>query len=337
MRFYVLALALSLGSGARAAERTCIVEGAAVDPLVVDVTPKEGPALRLRVEHVAASVQPGPVGAPARVKVRGSLTFEGTAPADRVPYKTRRVVDATSGMVRLASGTEGLTLRAHFRPKWVEADVTLGPVVLRGLLLPCDALTLDAQPPVEMHAPEGPAGEVWVAAGRELHLRAGPGSGESLEVRLDGDGAALDLHRLEAAGAWMRVTSQWADGTTLVGWAKRAELKRAPERQGGLDELPRAPTTCARTLAPRPGTTVAPAAVAVGTLVYAARYLGPWATVSVGEALTVRYGAKDDWVELVGAPGIASAGECQESTVLDGAWIPRTAVQLPGAPDGGAR
>ncbi len=98
-----------------------------------------------------------------------------------------------------------------------------------------------------------------------------------------------------------------------------------------------APPACARDVVTRAGARVRPARVTPGTSVYAARYLGPWATARGGQ-VTVRAGAKDDWVEIVSVAGIVSAGECAEnSTVLDDAWVPRAAVQLLDEPDGGAR
>ena len=69
-------------------------------------------------------------------------------------------------------------------------------------------------------------------------------------------------------------------------------------------------------------------------------YISAWGTLKTAEPLTVRWLPKDDWVSIVGVPGIVSAGECPDnSTVLDEAWVPRQAVQLPkdaSTPDGGA-
>jgi hypothetical protein len=50
----------------------------------------------------------------------------------------------------------------------------------------------------------------------------------------------------------------------------------------------------------------------------------------------VRYTPGERWVELVGVPGFATADECETATVLDEAWVPRTAVKLSDeVPDGG--
>ena len=112
------------------------------------------------------------------------------------------------------------------RAKVVDASVKLPGVELRGLVLPCDALTLDdvAQPKLSLED----AGESrFVAKGTTLHFRsAAGGKGAAVEVAVD-DPSALELKRIEVEGAWMRVTTRWADGTTLHGWVKRDELTEA--------------------------------------------------------------------------------------------------------------
>jgi hypothetical protein len=326
----IVALGFLVGGAARATP-LCAVEGSAVDALVVDVAPKGAAPLHLRVAGLAASAQPDADGKPVRIKVKGLLGFEGTAPPDRPPYKTRRFVDAASGMVRLAQATDGLTLRAR-SARWVDAEVALGKVRLRWLSLPCDSLTLDTVPRPELRPVEEGGGETWVPAGQLLHLRSEPGAGAAMEVVID-DAAAreeLELRQRESAGkgSWLRVASGWADGTTLVGWARREELARPSGRARPVDELPVAPPGCARDVVSRAGARLRPARVAAGTIVYAARYLGPWATARGGE-VTVRAGAKDDWVEIVSVAGIVSAGECADnSTVLDDAWVPRASVRF---------
>jgi hypothetical protein len=320
--------------------RGCVVEGRAADPLTVEVTPKGAPPFKLRVAGLPVSAAPQLGDWPAHVEVKGALQFEASAPADKLPWKTARAVDATNGMVHLAAATE-VHAHANLHGKFVDVEVALGEVRLRGLTLPCGALTLDPVKAPEIGAPTEEPGESWVAVGALLHFRAAPGSGATVEAQLGADPTALDLHKSEAAGPWMRVSSHWLDGTTLVGWVQRDELKRAPPRHETLGEAFLASSGCLRAVSARPGERLAEAQIAPGTIVYATRYLGPWATVRSDRPLTVRYRAKDDWVEIVSAPGLNSTGECAEhSTVLDEAWVERKAVRIPGeaasAPDGGA-
>src|SRR5258706_11941558 len=137
---------LALAGAARAADKTCAVAGRAVEGFAVEAQSKGGPAVKLFLHGVPASAHPPDRLSPdkvARIEVRGTLAFDATAPLERVPYKTARAVDAPNGMIHLAPGVEGFTLHAR-GSKWAEGDLKLGAVVLRGVIVPCDALTLDA-------------------------------------------------------------------------------------------------------------------------------------------------------------------------------------------------
>src|SRR5207247_8776458 len=103
-------------------------------------------------------------------------------------------------------------------------------------------------------------------------------------------------------------TMRWADGTTIAGWARKEELAPA-STHSMISDLPAMPSTC--TLAPttRGSERILAAAVATGTEVFAARYLGPWAKVVDGRAVSVRVRPKDDWVEIVVAQGLESVTE----------------------------
>jgi hypothetical protein len=308
----------------------CVVEGKKIDPVTLDVAPKEAAPFKVRAAAVPAAATPQPAGQPARVEVRAPLAFEGTAAPDQVPWKTAREVQAMSGMLRLPRATD-LVLYATAFARIVDAEVKLGPVHIRGFTLPCKDLTLDAVEQAPATETSGDSGASFVAAVKQLHFHHEAGSGPQLEVLLGDDLTALELRRIESSGAWTRVSSHWADGTTLVGWVKREELKPAPPRHEQLGEPFLPASSCTREVPPaRPGERVSSAKVTVGTPVHAARYVGPWATVKTADPVTVRWRPKDDWVAIVSVPGLASAGECPEhSLVLDDAWVTRQAVQLP--------
>jgi hypothetical protein len=330
MRRIGLCAALLLSSAAYA-RGTCVVEGRAVTPFVVEVAPKEASPFKLRVAGVAASVTPGGLGQPAAVHVKGPLAFDGRADAADVPARTRRVTEALNGLLRLAPATERITLHANVRARVVDAEVRLPGVELRGLTLPCDALTLDAVNEPDVRPGDDGGGARFVAAGRQLHFRGGPNSGPAMEAIVD-DSDELELRQTETSGEWARVTTRWADGTTLAGWVRRDELKAAGVHHDRIgDPLP-APNGCAREPAAHANQRIATVAVAAGTLVYAARYLGPWAKIVDGKKLAVRFSAKDDWVEVVQAPGVASVDECPNAVALEQGWIPRAAAQLPAEP-----
>src|SRR5579859_1662217 len=276
-------VASAKGGGGR-----CVVEGRKIDPIVVDVAPKEAAPFKLRVAGVPAAAMPEPAGQPARVEVHAPFAFEGNAPPSSVPWKTSTDVKAMSGMLHLSRGTE-VTLYATAFARVVDGEVKLGGVHIRGFTLPCKGLTLDAVASPENVKLGDAEGASFVAAVPLLHFRAAPNSGAQIEVAVGDDSTALDLHRSEVSGGCLRVSSQWGDGTTLAGWVKREELKPAPTRHEPLGEPFLPQSGCSRDLPPaRAGERTATARVTAGTQVYAARYVGAWGTVKTVEPLTVR-------------------------------------------------
>ncbi len=345
MRRAVVGIATIVAATATADARgTCVVSGKKTTPFVIEVAPREATPFKLRVEGMAVEAAPGGLETPAQVKVKGALAFEARAGAADLPARTKRAGEALNGMVRFAPDVGGFTLHANVRARLVDASVKLpGGVELRGLQIPCDALTLDDVPEPKPQLLEDNLPR-WVATGKLLHFRTGPGSGPTMEAALD-DESSLELKRLEVSGDWMRVTSRWPDDTMIHGWVHKDEVRPETTRHEALgSSLFGRDAGCTQGPTTRENERIVKATVAPGTQVYAARYLGPWAQVVDGGALQVRVRPKDDWVEIVFAPGIASVGDCVNSTVLLDAWIPRSAAKLPAelsatvAPvDGGAR
>jgi hypothetical protein len=121
----------------------------------------------------------------------------------------------------------------------------------------------------------------------------------------------------------MRVTTRWADGTMLHGWVKKDELTEEGvhhERISDMTPLSAGEGGC-DPLRLGANERAVDAPVAAGTQVYAARYLGPWAKVVEGTKLKLRVRPKDDWIEIVGVPGVVCS--------LGDAWIQRSAAKLP--------
>src|SRR5712691_9074841 len=107
---------LALAGAARAADKSCVVAGRAVEGFAVEAPSKGGPAMKLFIHGVPAVAHPPDRLSPnrlARIEVRGTLAFDAQAPFDRVPYKTARAVQAPNGMIHLAPGVEGFTLHAR--------------------------------------------------------------------------------------------------------------------------------------------------------------------------------------------------------------------------------
>jgi len=318
------AIAISLVWGGVAHARgTCAIDTKKAPPLLVEVAPKEAAPFKLRIEGVPASIEPGGTETPATVRVRGALAFEARLGNNEIPVRLKRAVEDLSGMVHLAQATEKLTLHANVRAKVVDAMVKLPGVELRGLVLPCDALTLDDVTPPKLSLED--AGEQrFVAKGSTLHFRSAPGGkGAAIEVGVD-DPGALELKRIEEQGAWMRVTTRWADGTMLHGWVKKDELAEEGmhhERIADMTPLSAGDPGGCDPLRLAANERLVDAPVAAGTQVYAARYVGPWAKVVAAGKLKLRVRPKDDWIEIVGTPGIACP--------VHDAWIQRASAKLP--------
>lgn len=326
-----------LAAGVAQARGTCVVEGKKTAPIVVEVAPREASPFRLRVEGVPVAVETGGLEQPATVHVKGALVFDGHVRAADIPARTRRSVESLNGTVTLAAATEKLTVRAALRARSVEVDVKLPGVELRALTLPCEALTLDeVNPPKPVLEDDG--SPHLVPTGKLVHLLNTPGKGAAVEIAVD-DPSDLELKRVEEQGSWLRVTSRWPDGTTIHGWVAKSEVQAAGAHHERIGDLSPPATSCTELPLAGANERVVSAHVAAGTQVFAARYLGPWARVADGSKLTVRFRPKDDWVEIVKAPGLASVTNCAgNTTVIVDAWIPRAAARLPadGPTDGGS-
>src|SRR6202012_1403979 len=107
---------------------------------------------------------------PATVHVKGALVFDGHLDNDAIPARLKRGVDDLSGMVHLAQAREKFTLHANVRAKVVDASVRLTGVELRGLMLPCDALTLDEVAAPSLSLDEGGDAPRFIAKGSTLHF-----------------------------------------------------------------------------------------------------------------------------------------------------------------------
>jgi hypothetical protein len=321
------------------ADKRCTVGATKSVPFFVDVTPKGAARIALYVRDQRVTLTPA-VEAPARVHLTGALELDAVAAPDRLPLRIATDTDAYNAMVHLARDTGGvpggIVLHKVVRGSYAEVDVRVGDVKIAGLLLPCSALTLDAVAPPEMSGGETGDEDRFVAKTNVLHLRAFPNRGSQIDLEL-GQPDAIEFRRVEAQGRWWRISHVWLDGTSLDGWVQADAL--APAKHGALHDSPgyEPPTSTPCTRAPkaRDNERLARATIAAGTKVFAGRDVGEWATVRTTEPVTVRYLARDEWMELVTVPGLASASECPEgSTVLEDAWVPRAAVHLLDATEG---
>src|SRR5436305_6676533 len=120
--------------------KVCVVEGKAVDPFIVVVQPEGGAPLAVHVSGVAATAKIPEAAGPVAVEIRAALGFSGTVSVEKLPLKNKTAVNATNAMLRLGAGVEGFTV--HARGKWVEGDVVLAGARFKGVIFPCDVMTL---------------------------------------------------------------------------------------------------------------------------------------------------------------------------------------------------
>jgi hypothetical protein len=332
-------VAVGLFTRTALADKRCAIEGKKPTAFLVDVTPAGAARISVYVSDAQVTVFPQSVDAPPRVHVRGALEFDATVPPERLPLRTLDGVDAINANVHLArdlGGFAGGIVLRKARGGQVEADVALGEVKLRGLLLRCQALTLDEVKPAELrreHDEDG--GERFVSRNKTLRLRGYPNRGSQIDIELGARLDAIDFRHTQTEGAWWRISHAWPDGTSLDGWVQKADLE--PHRRGALHDdhgfEPPVPIGCKRAPVARGSERIGKATIAPGTKVYAARDTSPWATTRITEPVSVRYLPRDEWAEIVTVPGLVGGAECpQRSTALDDAWVPRAAIKLVDAP-----
>jgi hypothetical protein len=330
MRAVLIACWMSAAGVASA--KTCVIDGKSVEPLTVSVTPKGGLTLSLKVRGVEASAKIGETPGPAAVDVRGGFSFAGQAKSESLPLKWKKTVDSANGMLRLPAGST-VAFDAHAKGRWLEGDLLVEGVRFRGVMLPCDGLTLDAVSPGS-HVPE-PEEEVWHAKSKSLTLRFAASSGPTMELVLP-DPTHVSWHRLASASGMMRLATKLGDGTYVTGWVKSGDVEepKGTASSGELQDLPIPVATpkCGAPPAAKPGTRIVDAAVDAGTAVLCDR-LFPWATVKTAATFKVRVADAGEFAELVGVPGVATATECDADSALDEAWVPRASVHFGAPPD----
>jgi hypothetical protein len=327
----VVGLCLALGCGTAWA-RPCVIEGKAVEPFTVTVAPKGGLALSLRLKGVEAKATVAEADAPATVDVKGGLVFSGVTPTEKLPIKWSKTVDSANGMLRLPAGT-GASLAVHTKGRWLEGDLTDDGIRFRGVAFACEGATLDAVSAAGGAAE--PEEDAWIAKDKTVKLRAEASKGPYMEIVMP-DATAISWHRVDHAGAMVRVAAKLRDGTYVTGWLKPADLKRpaAAPAGGELGDVPIV-QQCGKGPMARPGTQLVTASIDASAPVMYDR-LFQWATLKATGSFTVRLGAANQWAELVAVPGISTATDCEGDTALDEAWVPKSAVHLT-VPDAGAK
>ncbi len=322
---------IALAIGARAARAdTCVVRGSKVTLEKITVHPPGADAFTATIREVpAAATLPAKHGAPLTLEIGGALEF--TATRDDVWLRLDRDMSWADGTVIAKRGAR--VIDAYVKGDRVIAsaiiyssDVLEGEKkrpfqVVRGLDIPCDALTLDlvemkdddmleaAKPKDAATKPADDAiAHTWeLRNGRSrLTLRREPkakSTGFVLEEPNCDDGC-IHVVELERKGAWIRVET-FGEGFTVRGWAPAAELKRMPDdmafsriygcygdHETDEDNMVWSAGT------KRDGT------VRSGTIVYANDATGAWGRFASTTRVRVHVQPGSSWATLLGVQGV---------------------------------
>src|SRR5207248_2263757 len=108
----------------------------------------------------------------------------------------------------------------------IVSTVVIGDAVrVANVPLSCADLTLDA-PPVSTPESDPVGDDTWVPAHRTLTIRAQPGRGDRLDVRIDPSRQwPVLLERIEHRGTWGHVRLAQQNGV-LEGWVRSTDLRR---------------------------------------------------------------------------------------------------------------
>ncbi|HEY8925794.1 MAG TPA: hypothetical protein VIU64_15510, partial [Polyangia bacterium] len=243
VRLALLAVVAAALAPASARAEGCIVRGEHV--VLADVVVGAGDTDGVDIDGARARAQlPATAQGSATVVVDDAVRFRGRR--RNIWYTVARPVTTADGMVTLQAGAQ--VVKAHAGKGGVIAaavmrfdDVLPGEnkdpdETIRGLLLPCAALTLDQPPESESDAPDDGAAQPqetedswWIEKkpARTRTLRAAPrADAPSITMATIVEGQRFTFRRVAQQGDWMRVSRSGA-GVTATGWIPRATLEPA--------------------------------------------------------------------------------------------------------------
>lgn len=265
------------------------------------------------------------------VRVRGRLEFVAAAPdlplrtAGGLVAGTNVTISQDSSILHATADADGLL-----------ADVSIGRLVtVRNVRLPCSSLEVDVPSRLSWASPATPHDSPALFPKRlPLRLADGPTAAPTVVVEVSDQAQAgyrrhyLPFVERGSMGDRVLVSLEWSDGASLSGWARRSAFVAGTVHTGFGGPSGGGEGRCLSLGGCRgSGCYSGPADVADGTVVYAGRGVGPWATVLDGEQLEVYAVAGDPWVRVRAVPGLSETDRCG---ALDHAWVARDTVRLPG-------
>jgi hypothetical protein len=260
-------------------------------------------------------------GKPSKVHVAGAFAFDGWATVESLA-----LTKATELVPRMVRGGAGTRVDApHAEGNRAVGAARVGEVEITPAGAACGAFTTPALEPDrrDVHA-RFIVMDRFRPREESLVLHQAPDS--PLAVRLTG---YVEVGKLAEKSAWMRVGTEFLDGSTISGWTKADALEKILPGQGGGAHGHGGPALCGDGCAGGDGSSPhfeGKALIAAGTKVHTAPSGTVWATVSRAASFDVIQREANGWVEITSAPGIEEERGCR---TLRHAFVEASAVRVP--------
>ncbi|MEO6951335.1 MAG: hypothetical protein ABI321_05935 [Polyangia bacterium] len=276
-----------------------------------DVQVSAGPA-KVRYDAVPMVIVATPI----------ALTAPLTAPTNAMIAKRIEL----DGMVTLPTGTE-LLLRGAASPTSVDARLELVDLTFEHLAVPCAALALDHLDGGSYVHHDRVESKAVVPKSRYVVFRRKAGASTGLPAVLD-DPVDFVMRVVARRDDWVQVTWSGPENVSLKAWLRASEVEAAQGETEG-EGAPSPPSRwthsdmrCARDEAPR-------ASIDRGAPVHAVVGGTAWGRIAAPTGYSVKLlPDAPEWVAILRADSL-SGPSCKD---LVHAWVPRSSVHLPVAP-----
>jgi hypothetical protein len=333
--FAALAVGLTLcvvASNARAqsarAPAKCTLEGERVNA-GLEVKPEGAPSFKLGASGVRLLAVLGPRADEIDVDVRSPIFFR--AKAKKLPYAFARGFSDVRGVARIGTDATPINVRVDAKNQ-VRGEINLSSEVqVRGLTLPCDALTLNPPPKAAEAAQELEAddGEMWSPRGQELSFRDGPGGAvvarlhvvhpDEVVLRRFAD---VDTHH---ASPWVRA-EYLSGGSRLLGWVAREAITPMNHIHGHSESLDFFTGGCGRGFSSSPSVFHGVAQIKSSAVVFATEGKHAWGAFEAASEARVTHVKGAAWVRIDEIDNLSEPDQCRAVTH---AFVARNLVDFP--------
>lgn len=271
--------------------------------------------LRLALTQADVEIVPGTQATDlAQVRITAPLHFAGWAVVER--YGVVRDAELGEGLIR--AGAQTTLSGARGGADALVGELSVGGASVEQVRVGCSKLTTASPAAPE---PELLLGDALVRpTDAWLTLSASPTSPTSLRLR-----NLMALSKLEEENGWVRLSASFADGSSVTGWTRAAEVETIP---AGEEPVPATsgPGFCGDGCGGGASDyQIGPAQLLPDTQVRAAPNGEVWAEVPQPLQVTVAHRGDEPWVRLLKVTGIEENRGCHS---LEHAWVPRDRVTL---------